>query len=82
MGCTIREVSSVTHLQGLIEGHFEAKVELLHVAFFMGDADIVPGGLHAVVLHEILVAYGLVLRGFTFHEVLLLELGTCSGPWR
>jgi hypothetical protein len=47
--------------QGLIDGLFETMMRLFHIAVFMGHARIVPAWLHAVMLHERLVANGSVV---------------------
>jgi len=49
------EVPAASHPQRLIDRLFETVMGLLHIAVFMRDPLIVPGGLHAVMPHEGLV---------------------------
>ncbi len=56
VGRSAGEVPTAAHPQRLIDRLFEAVMGLLHIAVFMCDSGIVPGGLHAVMRHERLVA--------------------------
>ena len=50
------KLAAASHAQGLIERLLEAVMGLFDIAVFVGNALIVPGGLHPVMGHERLVA--------------------------
>src|ERR1700730_1767872 len=60
---SISELAAAAYPQGLIDRFFEAKVGLLHIPILMSNAGVVPGGLHAVVAHERLIAGRPVFTG-------------------
>src|SRR5207249_1781334 len=46
IGRTRGEITAAPYEQGLIDRFFEAKMRLLDIAILMGNARVIPGGLH------------------------------------
>jgi hypothetical protein len=56
IGRSCGEVTAASHPQRLIECLFEPMMGLFHIAIFMRHPGIVPGGLHALMGHQCLIA--------------------------